>query len=163
MSKSQDSAYKAHIRAVIDHLQIILKMIDWDIGFSADGEHSRSLNNNQDECEIDVNTDYKQAWIFLGPAVRASFDGANLRHIYTCILHELIHCHTDALSSLADRHIPPALEPLITTLNEQLTVHMERVLMDLIPPINYDPTRKSGKVGKVKSPVAKLNDKKVVK
>ncbi len=163
MSKSQDSAYKAHIKAVIDHLQIVLKMIDWEVFFSADGEHSRSLNNNQDECEVDVNTDYKQAWIYLGPAIRLSFDGGNLRHIYTCILHELIHCHTDSLVSLADKHIPPALEAMATRMNEQLTVHFERILMELIPPINYDPTRKSGKVGIVKGPVIKSKPKKVVK
>lgn len=159
MSKSQDSAYKTHIKAVIDHLQIVLKMIDWEIGFSADGEHSRSLNNNQDECEISVNTDYKQAWIYLGPAIRNSFEGANLRHIYTCMLHELIHCLTDSLKSLATSHLSPALEPFATTMDEQLTVHLERVLMDLLPPINYDPTRKSGKVSKVKKVVGKSKNK----
>jgi hypothetical protein len=124
-------SYKRWVSDVIADVSNELNLQGWRIKVCFDVVYP---NNETDTvCFIDCLSDYYKATIHLTPYAQELWNDENFEVLSECLVHELVHILVDPVYQFAKKQTSEITFPFLTTMNEQTTQRITRVLLQFLP------------------------------
>jgi len=125
-------SYKSWVRNLVANVSAELNLQGWRIDLCWEKDYPDG--NDSVVAHVEVMSDYYKASIHFTPYAEEIWKEGRVEVLGECIVHELVHILVDPVYQIAKKSSSEVTFPYLTSMNEQTTQRITRIVMQLLPP-----------------------------